>query len=159
MNEWQEGIDALNTSMSNIGSCMPAQVVQLTFAVNDFTNYQIFNGNGCQYDNSCMEVAWSYDGTTWSCFADYDSAMKSLINASSDYFVKFKVKGERGQRIRLLCGEILDENGEFTQKNMQIKKPAKEFGGLTELLLVSGQTDKLKCEMQVTPKQEILFTC
>lgn len=94
MNEWQEGIDALNTSMSNIGSCMPAQVVQLTFAVNDFTNYQIFNGNGCQYDNSCIEIAWSYDGTTWSCFADYDSAMKSLINASSDYFVKFKVKGE-----------------------------------------------------------------
>ena len=74
-------------------------------------------------------------------------------------FVKFKVKGEEGQRVRLLCGEILDENGEFTQKNMQIQKPVKEFGGIKEMLVAVGQADKLRCEMQPTPKQEILFSC
>lgn len=92
MNEWQEGIDTLNASMSN--TCAISQVVQMTYAVDDFTNYEIYNDKGCKYPTSCIQVAWSYDGSTWSCFTDYDNAMKILVNPSSDYFVKYKVKGE-----------------------------------------------------------------
>lgn len=74
-------------------------------------------------------------------------------------FLAFTVKGNKGQRIRLRCGEILDENGEFLQTNMQAKKPVKEYGLLTALLLVTGQLEKIKARLVPTPLQEIEFIC
>ena len=59
-------------------------------------------------------------------------------------FIAFKIKGKKGQKIRLLCGEVLDENGEFTQSNIQVKKPTKEFNKLTEFLLLTGMLEKIK---------------
>lgn len=73
-------------------------------------------------------------------------------------FLSFQVKGEKGAQIRLLMGEILDTDGEFTQKNFQAQKPVREFGKGKEVLLILGFADKLK-KTQPTPKQEILFTC
>ncbi len=74
-------------------------------------------------------------------------------------FLAFKIKGKKGQKVKLYCGEILDENGEFTQKNIQAKKPVNEFGKMTELLLITGKEDKISKELQPTPKQEIEFIC
>lgn len=74
-------------------------------------------------------------------------------------FISFKVRGRKGQKIRLLCGEMLDASGEFTQSNMQSAKPVKAFGKLKEILLITGNASKLKDEMQPTPKQEIVFYC
>lgn len=74
-------------------------------------------------------------------------------------FVAFKVKGQKGQKIRLRCGETLDADGEFTQSNMQSFKPVKEFGKLKEIMLITGNASKLKDELQPTPKQEIIFYC
>jgi alpha-L-rhamnosidase len=74
-------------------------------------------------------------------------------------FAGFTVKGRKGQEIKLRLGEILDENGEFTQENMQVKKPVKEFGKLTEILLITGQTKKIREELQPTPLQEVIFYC
>lgn len=73
--------------------------------------------------------------------------------------IAFTVRGKRGQTLKLTCGEMLDENGEFTQKNMQEYKPVKEFGRMTEMLLITGNGKKIKGEMQPTPRQEILFSC
>lgn len=73
-------------------------------------------------------------------------------------FVSFRIQGKKGQKVRLLMGEILDNDGEFTQKNFQVYKPEKEFGKLKEMLLVVGMGEKLK-HLQPTPKQEILFNC
>lgn len=74
-------------------------------------------------------------------------------------FLAFSVQGEKGKKIHLTLGEILDENGEFTQKNMVEHKPVKEFGKMTEIMLMTGNEDKVRGQMQNTPKQEILFTC
>lgn len=74
-------------------------------------------------------------------------------------FVTFTVQGRKGQEIHLTLGEILDEQGEFTQKNMVEHKPEKEFGKLTEILLMTGNGSKVKGKLQNTPKQEIWFTC
>ena len=38
-------------------------------------------------------------------------------------------------------------------------KPVKEFGKMTEIMLMTGNEDKVRGQMQNTPKQEILFTC
>jgi alpha-L-rhamnosidase len=74
-------------------------------------------------------------------------------------FLSFTVQGGKGQKVRLLCGETLDEDGEFTQKNFQSKRPVKEYGKLTEILLIKGNESKIKAELTVTPKQEIEFIC
>ncbi len=75
-------------------------------------------------------------------------------------FLSFSVRGKKGQQIRLLFGEMLDEQGEFSQKNIhKHHKPVKEFGKMTELLLMFGMEDKIRGEMQPTPKQEVRFIC
>lgn len=74
-------------------------------------------------------------------------------------FLAFTVTGAAGQQIAVRLGETLDENGEFTQRNFQIQKPVKEFGKLTEALLVSGQTKLIRGEMTATPRQQIDFIC
>ncbi|REJ05030.1 alfa-L-rhamnosidase [Microbacterium bovistercoris] len=74
-------------------------------------------------------------------------------------FIRLSVAGRAGQRIRLRLGEVLDEHGEFTQKNIQLDKPARHFGRITEFLLMTGQQRLLRGELESTPKQEILITC
>lgn len=74
-------------------------------------------------------------------------------------FVRFRIHGKPGQRIRLLLGETLNENGEFTQSNMQERKPVKEIGQLATVLLITGNGGRIRGKKQPTPMQEILFTC
>ena len=74
-------------------------------------------------------------------------------------FIKFNVHGKPGQRIRLLMGEILDENGEFTQKNIQEQKPVAEMSQLQQILVITGNGEKIKGEKQPTPRQEVIFYC
>ncbi len=51
-------------------------------------------------------------------------------------YAEFTVTVHAGQTIRLRFGEMLDENGEFTQKNIQLSR--KDF---------------------ITPRQEVVYTC
>lgn len=74
-------------------------------------------------------------------------------------FVSFRVQGKPGQTLKLRLGEILDKNGEFTQRNMQEIKPVKEYTQLTEIMFVTGMGKFYKGETQPSPLQEIRFTC
>lgn len=74
-------------------------------------------------------------------------------------FISFQVQGEKDQKLKLRCGEILDPNGEFTQHNIQVKKPAHEFDQQTEMLLITGNLGAIQDELVPTPKQEIEFIC
>lgn len=51
-------------------------------------------------------------------------------------YLSFRVRGKQGQRIILRFGEMLDESGEFTQKNIQIVK-----------------------KQYTTPLQQVVYTC
>ena len=51
-------------------------------------------------------------------------------------YAEFTVTAHTGEKIRLRFGELLDENGEFTQKNIQLSR--KDF---------------------ITPRQEVVYTC
>lgn len=51
-------------------------------------------------------------------------------------YLSFRVNGKAGQQIRLRFGEMLDENGEFTQKNIQLVR-----------------------KKRATPLQQVLYTC
>ena len=48
-------------------------------------------------------------------------------------YVEMKLTAHEGQKIHLLCGETLDENGNFTQENFQDRNRHKE-GGTAQLL-------------------------
>ena len=51
-------------------------------------------------------------------------------------YAEFTVNAHAGQKIKLRFGELLDANGEFTQKNIQLSR--KDF---------------------ITPRQEVVYTC
>ena len=85
------------------------------------------------------------------CVLDFGQNMAGIIS--------FHIQGKQGQTVRLLLGETLDEDGEFTQVNFQKYKPVNEFGQEEEILLMMGNEDKIQSPLQPTPKQEIIFTC
>ena len=74
-------------------------------------------------------------------------------------FVSFCLDGVKGKKIRLTMGEILDENGEFTQKNMQETTTVKEMSQLHQILLITGNKEKLRCETKQTPAQVVEYIC
>ena len=72
-------------------------------------------------------------------------------------YLSFTVKGKKGQTLRVLCGEMLDQDGNVDQTNFQEFKPA---SGWTQMGLVKKlMTGKTSGEAVPTPRQEILFTC
>lgn len=76
-------------------------------------------------------------------------------------FISFKVNGKKGQKVKLLMGEILDQDGEFTQKNFQIIVPKGDMNAMTEMLVTCGMykepADKTK--LKPTPMQRVTFIC
>ncbi len=73
--------------------------------------------------------------------------------------VAFRVKGEKGQKLRLTFGEILDERGEFTQENFMQYKPKKEYGKLVEMIVCMNAITKTKIKTVPTPLQKLEFIC
>ena len=74
-------------------------------------------------------------------------------------FVAFSMDGIKGKQLKLKLCEMLDENGEFTQKNMTETTTVKEMSQLQQILLITGNKEKLKCETKLTPLQEVVYTC
>ncbi len=73
-------------------------------------------------------------------------------------FIKFEIKGKKGQQVHLTMGETLDADGELTQKNFQIPRIKGYLNTWKKIkTLVVGE--KLKKSATVTPKQEITFIC
>ena len=72
-------------------------------------------------------------------------------------YLKFTVRGRKGQRLRLICGEVLDENGHVNLLPIQESRPAR---GWTQMSLIKKlMTSKISGENDPTPRQEIVFTC
>jgi len=72
-------------------------------------------------------------------------------------FIGFTLRGDKGERITLRLGEVLDESGNFTQQNFQLTKPAREFGRLQQMLVMSDQGHRLPGPKQLTPLQEVSY--
>ncbi len=69
-------------------------------------------------------------------------------------FVDIHIKGATGQRVFMQMGEILDENGELTLSNIQVKKPAKNFNLENQFKTMTGQYSQINEELVMTPRQE-----
>ena len=72
-------------------------------------------------------------------------------------YLECTVRGRKGHGVRLVCGEVLDENGNVDLSGIQETIPAK---GWTQMSLVKKlMTNTVKGETTVTPKQEIVILC
>lgn len=72
-------------------------------------------------------------------------------------YLEFSVQGAPGEAFRLFCGEILDSDGHVDMHGIQETVPAKRYDQMAMTLKL--MTGKVIGEQDVSPKQEILFTC
>lgn len=72
-------------------------------------------------------------------------------------YLSFTAKGKAGQKVRIVCGETLDADGNVDLSNMQESRPA---GGWNQMALIRKlMANQVKGSKELTPKQEIVFTC
>ena len=72
-------------------------------------------------------------------------------------YLEFTVKGKSGENFRLICGEILDEEGHVNLKGVQEEVPAKRYDQMA--MMIKLMTWKAIGTPTLTPLQEIRFTC
>ena len=71
--------------------------------------------------------------------------------------LRFTVKGMKGQTFRLVCGEVLDKDGNVDLHGIQESRPAKGWNSLNLVKKLLG--GNVSGEINPTPHQEIAFTC
>lgn len=72
-------------------------------------------------------------------------------------YLEFTVHGQPGESFRIFCGEILDRDGHVDMSNIQIPVPVKRHDQMAMMMLLV--TGKANGQTDMSPKQEILFTC
>lgn len=72
-------------------------------------------------------------------------------------YLEFSVRGKPGETLRLVCGEVLDRNGNVDLSGIQETRPAKGWSRMS--LVKKLLTGKVNGKIDVTPRQEIHFTC
>lgn len=72
-------------------------------------------------------------------------------------YLEFTVKGKPGQVIKLVCGEVLDKDGNVDLSGIQETRP---MGGWNQISLIKKLlTNQINGENDPTPWQSITFTC
>ena len=71
--------------------------------------------------------------------------------------LKFSIQGSKGQRVRIVCGEVLGKDGKVDLSGIQESKPAKGWSQLSLVKKLLGA--QVKGDVVMTPKQEICFIC
>ncbi len=74
-------------------------------------------------------------------------------------YIEFTVRGKADQRIKLICGEVMGEDGHVDLTGIQESRPAKGWGRTELGLVIKMLTGKIHGENDPTPRQEIVFTC
>jgi alpha-L-rhamnosidase len=72
-------------------------------------------------------------------------------------YLSFTIKGKKGQELRLVCGEVLDQNGNVDLHGIQEERPARGWNSLN--LVRKLMTGKTPGKTEPTPRQEIVFVC
>ena len=72
-------------------------------------------------------------------------------------YLEFTVQGKKGQSFRIVCGEVLDKEGNLDLHGIQEARPAKGWNQIN--LIKKLMTNKVSGAINPTPHQEIVFTC
>lgn len=84
----------MNFQNTCLEGCSPSQIININFAFNDLSNIQILDSCNNTYDNSVLQFAYSIDGLCWSCYMDYDTFIRNIIDLKNDFYLRVKVKGQ-----------------------------------------------------------------
>ena len=71
--------------------------------------------------------------------------------------LRFSIQGAKGQKVRIVCGEVLGKDGKVDLSGIQESKPAKGWSQLSLVKKLLGA--QIKGDVVLTPKQEIRFIC
>lgn len=72
-------------------------------------------------------------------------------------YLAFRVKGKKGQQFKMTCGEVLGADDKVDMSGICEKKPVRGWSNLGLVFKLLGKDPK--GELELTPKQEIQFTC
>lgn len=72
-------------------------------------------------------------------------------------YLEFDIQGEPGQKLTLVCGEVLDKDGHVNLSGIQESRPTKGWSQMSLIKKLVGA--QLKGNLEYTPKQEIQFLC
>lgn len=99
--------------MSNIFStafcldtCNPIQIVNLNIAFNDIDGIKIYDNCDNEYDLTNSMIAYSVDGTCWSCYMNYNAFLSTIAEINYDFYVRIKISG--------IIGKITYNGEQFT---------------------------------------------
>jgi hypothetical protein len=79
-----------------LDGCSPAQVLNISMAINDISVVEIFNNCDCKYDKSQLQYAYSLDNICWTCYMSYNDILKSTVNLKQDFYVRIKIPNTIG---------------------------------------------------------------
>jgi len=82
----------MNTDIC-LGQCAPIQIVNINFAINDLEGFRIIDDKCNDYDTAKMQLSYSIDGATWSCYNSFNDTVKLLDNIKSDFYIRVKIQG------------------------------------------------------------------
>ena len=89
----------IDTKMNNfydascLGSCNPAQIVTLSYAIKDISEIKIMN-NCDAYSHDQLLYSYSIDNVCWSCYMSYDECLANTIELDSDFYIRIKLSGQ-----------------------------------------------------------------
>ena len=72
-------------------------------------------------------------------------------------YLEFTVQGKKGQSFRIVCGEVLDKDGNVDLHGIQETRPARGWNQIN--LIKKLLTTQVSGAVNPTPHQEIVFTC
>lgn len=72
-------------------------------------------------------------------------------------YLEFSLRGNKGQKIKLICGEVLGQDGKVNLSGIQESRPAKGWGQISLIKKLLGS--EIKGDVAYTPNQEIVFSC
>lgn len=83
----------MNNCMTFLPGCKPSQDLSITYAIKNIEALEVYN-NGCAYDKSTLQYAYSLDGVCWSCFMSYENMLLTTEGLNQDFYVNVRVPGE-----------------------------------------------------------------
>ena len=86
-------MDNINNTKYCLKSCSPKQIINFTYAINDISKICITDECNKRYPVSDLTYSYSIDGVCWSCYSDFDTILKSLIDIKTDYYIRIKLAG------------------------------------------------------------------
>ena len=94
---------------NNLGNCNPIQILNINEPIKSIEDIQIFKCENEQYQTCELQYAYSLDTLCYSCYMDYENALKNTLDLNTDFFVRIQVQGS------INSVKIKDESGNWYQ--------------------------------------------